>query len=46
MGDRRPMASSRLSRQVSVSGFFQGLWEMGLFLLKVMPNVFFGGGGR
>ena len=25
---------------------FQGLWAMGLVLLKVMPGVFFGGGGR
>ena len=25
---------------------FQSLWAMGFFLLKVMPDVFFGGGGR
>ena len=25
---------------------FQSLWAMGFFLLKVMPGVFFGGGGR
>jgi hypothetical protein len=27
-------------------GSFQSLWAMGLFLLMVMPDVFFGGGGR
>ena len=27
-------------------GSFQSLWAMGLFLLKVLPGVFFGGGGR
>ena len=40
---RPPMASSR--RCVFFDSF-QSLWAMGFFLLKVMPGVFFGGGGR
>ena len=44
MGDRRWLHPA--VRDGCLLRLLSNLWAMGLFLLKVLPGVFFGGGGR